>query len=163
MGKWKPNDYFKEIAIHHILLQHTEAKPAFFREFSSSRILIDNSDFLLKMRKSGDNILVSIFNGEKRYAEDIDNNTRINTGSILLLKKVKDITGVDAAREELDGIWEDINAKIKQDIRTSAIQLFGYSAQAVPIGMIGDSYFGLAFFISYADVYCHFPNTARWI
>jgi len=49
--------YFKNIATSHKKILHTEQKPAFFREFSSRKVILDNSDLLMNMRNSSDVVL----------------------------------------------------------------------------------------------------------
>ena len=157
-----PNDYFKTIAETHNKLLHTDDNPAYFREFTSQSVMLNNSDFLLKMRNAKEVCIVSIFNGEKTFADNIDNNSRTYVGSVFLMKRVKSVSEINAARIELETIWEDIFAKLKKDIREGVVVIGHISAQQTPIGYIGDNYYSIAIFLSYSETFCHSYNPAMW-
>ena len=161
---FNPTEYFKNIAIAHKQILHTDDKPAFFREFSSSRVILDNSDLLQKMRTAADIVMVSQFNGNTNYNDGIDNNARTHIGSIFLIKKVKvtDYDAIEVSREELSVIWEDIYAKIKKDVRTNVLKIFNVSAQKTSIGAIADNYYGISVFFSYSEVICHKYSDDVW-
>ncbi len=157
-----PNNYFKNIAISHIDIKHTEEKPAFFREYSSAKILINNSDLLEKMRYASNIILVSQFNGEKKFADTLDNNSKTYIGSVFLLKKIIKQVDIDVIRNELSNVWEDIFARIKKEIRTGQLKIGEVEAQQTPVGAITDNYYGIAVFFSYTEINCHSYNKNKW-
>jgi len=156
--------YFKNIATSHKKILHTEQKPAFFREFSSRKVILDNSDLLMNMRNSSDVVLVAQFNGETNYADNIDNNTRTHIGSIFLIKKVKSTAyiTIGEARTELTEVWDDIFAKIKNDIRKNQLPIFSPSAQTSSIGAIADNYYGISVFFSYSENINHKYSESVW-
>lgn len=157
------NNYFKNIAITHKSILHTEEQPAFFREYSSAKILLSNSDFLVKLRKAKEVVLISQFNGNIR-GSGIDNNTADESGSIFLLQRINvtDYAGIDSARINLMEIWNDILSKMKKDIREQNLLLFNFSWQVTPIGAIGDNYYGIAVIMSYKKKLCATYNSDRW-
>jgi len=160
-----PVSYFKTIAEKHKSILHNDAtNKAFFEEFSSTKILFDNADFLQQMRTASNTIMVVQFNGDINYAQGIDNNNRTFYGAIFLLKKIKinDFENIKKARTDLISIWDDIFAKIKNDISYASIVIRSPDAQISAIGMIADNYFGIAINLSYEQVICSFYNSDIW-
>lgn len=157
------NEYFKKIAETHKEILHTIDYPAYFREYSSSRLLINNSDFLTNLRNARDIILVSQFNGDMR-GNTIDNNSAHETGAIFLLKRVNigNFEEIDQARDTLDQIWLDILAKIKKNIRESELLIFDFDWQKMPLGAIGDNYYGLAIMMSFDRIECANYDVSKW-
>ncbi len=158
-------EYFRQIATQNKAIAHNdETNKAFFREFSSAKVLFDNSDFLAKMRDASDTVLVSQFNGEINYDQRIDSGNRTNVGAIFLLKRVSATyyNAIEDARVALIAIWEDIYAKMKHDIETNVICMRSPDVQTNPVGMIGDSYYGISVFISYDEYVNHRYDASKW-
>jgi len=163
-----PIAYFKTIAEKHILIQHNDATNlAFFREFDTSSMLFDNSDFLAKMRKVAKTALVVQFNEDGGVkGSSIDNKFRYKDGAVYLIKKVKvtDYNEIEAARKEMSSIWDDIYSKLQTDIRTFKIpQLFDLDVSIKSIGMLADSFYGIAIFMSYSENYCYKFKPDNWL
>ena len=162
---FEPISFYKECAIHHKEILHTEEKPAFFREFSTAKILFDNSDFLVRMRKANETILVAEFNGDGAIiSKNLDQKAREYYGAVFLLEKVKvtDYDGIEAARKKLIEIWEDIDALTISKIRKGEIIAFDYRTKITSIGQIADSYYGISIFVSYTQGYCPKYNPEKW-
>jgi hypothetical protein len=160
--------YFKNIAQKHYLITHNEQNnPAFFREFDTSSILFENSDFLVKMRKVAKTAMVVQFNEDGGVrGSSIDNKFRYKTGAVFLIKKVKvaDYNEIENVRKEMSSIWDDIYTKLQMDIRTGAIPPpFDLDVSIKSVGMIGDSYYGLAIFMNYSEKYCVKFNPNNWL
>jgi hypothetical protein len=162
-----PIAYFKTIAETHISIAHSSSNLAFFREFDTNAILFDNSDFLTKMRKVAQTALVVQFNEDGTvHGNSIDNKFRNKTGAIFLIKKVKvtDYDSIETARKEMSAIWDDIYSKLQTDIRNRTITpLFDLDVSIRSVGMIGDSFYGLAVFMNYDEKYCIAFNSANWL
>jgi len=160
--------YFKTIAEKHNLIKHSdESNLAFFREFDTSSIIFENSDFLTKMRKVAQTALVVQFNEDGGVkGNSIDNKFRYKTGAIFLIKKVKvtDFNSIESTRKEMSSIWDDIYTKLQIDIRNRIIPpLFDLDVSIKSVGMIADSYYGLAVFMNYSEKYCVKYNPNNWL
>jgi len=132
-----PIEFYRQCAIHHKDILHTDEKPAFFREFSSTKILFDNSDFIVRMRKAKKTILVAEFNGDSSIiSKNIDAKKREFYGAIFLLQKIKvtDYNAIETERKKLIKIWEDIDALTLHKIRENEIFIQDYSTKLTSIG-----------------------------
>jgi len=159
-----PNEYFKQIAISHKDIAHTDEEPAYFREYSSIKILFDNSDFLDKMRYAKRFALVSQFNKDGNYTgKTADNKFRIYTGAIYLITRIIDKT-IDEAFEATNSVLEDIIARMEYDMDNENIPFtFRLNEIAVHnIGEIADGYYGLTAFMSYLEPACTDYNPEKW-
>jgi len=159
-----PNEYFKKIAIEHKDIAHTEDAPAFFREYSSIRILFDNSDFLDKMRYAKRFVLVSQFNKDGSITgKTADNKFRVYTGSIFLISRIIDKT-IDKAFDDTNEVLEDIISRIEFDMDNENIPLtFRLNDIAIHnIGEIADGYYGIMALLSYFEPTCTEFNAAKW-
>ena len=168
MNKFDPLKYFKEVAVKHKQISHTDEKPAFFREFGSANILFNNSDFLTKMRDCANTALVAQFNEDGGInANNIDNNSRTYDGAIYLIRKVDvtDYDGIESTRKDLILIWNDIYAKLSNDIRKEQFHPSpsGLNFKIYAIGMIADSFYGIAILMSYSEKYCVKYDASKWI
>jgi len=165
---WDANEYFKtEIAEKHKDIAHTEEAPAFFREYSTSKILFDNSDFLSKLRYAKNIALISQFNGEGLLTGANDDSLFYkNTGVIYILKKVFD-GNIGAARDKTKEIFKQIIAKMRLDMNPEIRKVPHFfelnNIQIVPVGMIADKYYGLAAFMTFAEPECTEIDADVWL
>jgi len=165
---WNVNNYLKGLAISHVDLQHTPEKPAFFREYSTSGILFDNSDFLNKMRYANRIALVSQFNEDGGInGVNADSHSAVNTGAIYIISKTID-KDIEQARQKSKEVLIDIISKIIYDsennIIPSEIQFDIKSIDINTIGMIADTYFGISAFMKYTDFsLCFNYKPDKWI
>jgi hypothetical protein len=161
---FEPNDYFKKIAISHVDIAHTDDKPAYFREFSSVKILFNNSDFLDKMRYAKRFALVSQFNKDGNYSgPNSDSLFRNYTGAIYLISRIIDKT-IDQAFTDTNRVLDDIIAKIGNDMDTEQIP-FTFRLNEISVhslGEIADGYYGLVAFLSYIEPSCNVFDAAKW-
>jgi hypothetical protein len=150
------NLYFKNIAENHKSIRHSEQLPAYFREYSSSKIIFGMSDFLSKMGNAKDVILVSQFNNDGNYAGPNHDTWRKDiTGTVYLLKRADSDT-IDQANSDVYSIWQDILAKMQVDNDDPDLPLgngeFNFRDFYVyTLGMVADSFFGIAIFMTYKD------------
>lgn len=161
------NVYLKILAQMHVELQDTEEKPAFFREFSTSKILFDNSDFLNKMRYAKETVMVSQFNGEGRISgPNEDSLADSNSGAIYILTRANK-SNMDEAQLKCKTILKDMVARIVHDKEQNLIPEnvnFDLAGEFNNIGMIADSYYGVVLFLSYVDYsLCLQYNSDKWI
>ncbi len=162
------NAYFELLATEHNKIYHTEDAPAFFKEFSTSRIIFDNSDFLAKMRYVKDTALIAQWNEDGGWdGPNHDKRYRYYTGAVILLQRVRDgdITG---ARSECNSIFEDIISRIEYDSEQGTIpqnvQFYLNETTAHAIGMIADKYYGIMYMMRYRDFASCTPyNPDTWI
>jgi len=152
-----PNDYFKEIAIAHKDIAHTDEAPAYFREYSSANILFGISDFINKLRYTKSTALISQFNKDGNYfGPNTDQFAKDNTGTIYIIKKV-DSKSIGIAYDETYEIWKDILTKIRKDedeglFLERKIDFRYKQAYVHSLGMIADGFFGIAIFLSCLDL-----------
>jgi len=165
--KFNPNEYFKSIAISHKEIQHTTENPAFFREFSSSKILFDNSDFLDKLRYAKQTALVSQFNGDSNtFGRSSDNLSKEYMGVVFIISKITD-KNIDAVILKTESIIEDIIAKIQYDsdneILSPALSFKLTNIHASAVGIIANNYYGHAVFLNYTLPNCVAYNQDKWL
>lgn len=163
------NDYFKQLAISHKDILHTEDAPAYFREYSSAKILFGNSDFLTKMRYTKNIALISQFNKDGSYSgTDDDRFRKNNIGTIYLIKKVK-ANEVDDAFDSTYAVWQDIYTKMVKDEGDEVFGAINFKfreSYVHSLGMIADGFYGIAVFINYDDFQdgsCLIYDAEKWI
>jgi hypothetical protein len=149
-------DLIKKYATEHKLLMHTEEKPTFFYELSSSKIMLNFSEFLTQQRYAGKNIVVVQFAGDGAvFGPSIDQRLRSYTGSIFFLSKIdiREKEGRKKAIRTAITIWEDFDdrlitetraAKIKEKIDTTSIGIH-------VLGLLGDMYTGIVVNMSFLE------------
>lgn len=158
------NNYFKDIAETHTDILHTEEKPSFFREYSSARVLLDNT-FHANLRYAGDNVLVAQFNDDGQIPPPQDDfNRDRRSGSLFILSRIKD-KDKEAARLKAIEIRNDILAKFYQDARTKLIpkQFVINDIGTTTIGQMADNFFGIMLTFSFSDKYLYAYNSEKWI
>jgi hypothetical protein len=161
------NAYLKSLAESHADLLHTESHPAFFKEYSTNRILFDNSDFLNKLRYVKDNALVAQFNLEGGW--DGPNQSQIHSfqsGAVFILSRLQPDEDAEAARDRCHRIFKDIKARIAFDIDSEIIPptvSFDMNMRAHPVGMLADKFYGMMYLFSFDDYAdCLEYNAGKW-
>ena len=158
------NNYFKNIAISHIDILHTEENKSFFREYSSATIILD-STFHNNLRYAGNNVLISQFNDDSQLptpASDFNRNSE--SGSLYVLSRIID-KDTEAARLKAKELRDDILAKIKQDVRNNN----GFEPHFVfdnisshTIGRIADNFFAIIINFSFSNKFANTYNSEKW-
>lgn len=160
--------YFKNIAISHVDLAHTDENPAFFREYSSARVVFETSDFFKDQASHGEKIMILQSNDDGgTTGPHADSNLMNRNFAVWLLTKVEhnNFTEVDTAKAELQELFDDIYTKIRKDRNEETIprQLNKNNIQLNSIGPIGDSYYGkVAFFSITNEEYLVSYNPEKW-
>jgi len=157
------NEYFQQLATEHTDIQHTAEKPAFFREYASSRILLD-TDFHNNLRNSGDNVLISQFNDDGILPAPMDDFMMEQpTGTLYILCRIKE-TGKEAARLKAKEIRNDIYARIRREKRQGALlKDFNItSISPVTIGLVASNFYGVAINISYTQRFEASYDAEKW-
>jgi len=157
------NNYFKTLAEEHVLIQHSEETPAFFREYASARILLD-TDFHKNLRNCSDNILISQFNDDGTLpSPNIDFKRQQLTGTLYIASRIQE-SDIEAARLVARSIRDDIYARFERDIREETI-MKGYVVRAISpftIGRFADNFYCMALNISYEEKYAPTYNQNVW-
>lgn len=163
------NDYFKQLAIQHVELQHTEEEPAFFREYSSAKILLHYSDFLDNMRYNKRNVLISQFNYESNIGgQNSDSKIDIPTGSIYVIRKKQHEEGNETGDEVLKAtrqIIEDIVLRLQHDSEQGnfPVSIDMNNIRIVSMGEIADGYWGHTAFIQWLESFeCKGYDETKW-
>ncbi len=164
MENFNPNDYFKQLAIEHIDIQHTEDKPAYFREYSTVRILFNNSDFLDKMKYMKRTGLVSQFNNDGGTSGGHDSKNRIFTGAIYVITRIIN-KSKDEAQAHCKQIMNDIFARMQHDMEGMTIPITTElnNIKYHSLDEIADGFYGLAGLISYQEsAECIVYDSSKW-
>jgi len=162
------HNYFKQIAVSHKQIAHTPEKPAFFREFSASKVMFNLSDFFTHQAEHARNILIYQSNDEGNLAGvNADTTFRTKIITLYLLRKVEynNHEHIELANAELETIFDDIFSKMKRDRNNDLIPLTTKlnSFTVNSLGMIADSYFGLVINLRVDMPYSPKFFADRWI
>lgn len=157
------NIYFKQLAIEHQSVLHTEEKKAFFREYASARILLD-TDFHKNLRACGNNVIISQFNDDGPLpvpANDFSREEMI--GTLYIFSRIID-ANMEAARLVTKSLRNDIYSRIKHDMSEQVIERnFVINQMAsTTIGRVADNFYGIAINISYSQKFTAPYDAAKW-
>ncbi len=157
------NNYFKNIAVSHTEILHSEENKAFFREYASARIILD-TDFHKNLRNCGNNILISQFNDDSQLPVPSNDFGRESpSGTLYILSRIFD-NDMDAAKGKAKELRNDIYAKMKYDLQERVLPksflISNMSSQT--IGRIADNFFGIAIHISFSDKYVAPYTQNKW-
>ena len=165
MINFDPNAYFKQLAIEHVDIKHTEDKPAFFREYSTLKILFNNSDFLDKMKLAKRTGLVSQFNEDGSITgPNADNKIRVFTGAIYIITRI-----IEKDKGEAfiftNIILKDIIARMQKDLDENNIPIT-MKLNDIPIRSldeVADGYYGHMAMLAYTEsAECYEYNADKW-
>lgn len=164
MAIFNPNSYFKQLAIEHVDIKHTDEKPAYFREYSSMRILFNNSDFLDQMRYANRTALVSQFNGDGGISGKPDSKVQTYTGSIYIITRIID-KDKDEAFALTTKILQDIFARMQEDLDNMIIPITMSlnDIKIISLDEIGDGYYGHTAMMAYKEsAECIAYDSNKW-
>lgn len=157
------NAYFLEIATSHTDLAHCQTTKAYFREFTSARILFD-SDFHKNLRFAANNLLISQFNNDSALPVPGNDFKRQHpTGSLYILSRIIN-NDTESARQKTSEICNDILSKIDYDTRHGILpkDFMVKNYQVHTIGRMADNFFGIVLFIGYSENYSAPYNASKW-
>jgi len=162
-----PNQYFKQIAESHKEIQHTELAPAFFREYSSSKVLFDNSEFLSKMRYVKRIGIVSQFNNDSNFfGPHADAHFKSISGAVYVIMKVidKDFQEVqNKTKEIINDIFCKLENDSEQGLISQEINIKLNDISFHTLGLIADNYYGAVMFINFFQPFCQTYNPDKWL
>lgn len=157
------NTYFENLAKSNTDFAHGQENKAFFREFSSARIMLD-SDFHNNLSFCGKNILISQFNDDSQLPPPQNDFPREQaTGAIYILTRIFD-NDMEQARIKAIRLRDDIYAKIKKDTQENVFTkglVFGQMSSQT-IGRVADNFFGIVVFMSYNTRYSISYDALKW-
>jgi hypothetical protein len=147
---FNPSTYFATLCS-----LHTSA-PELVREYSSSRIFINNTDLIGKLQTSQAQYFCIL---QANRDGDISGSTRDHERrylnyALFMLKRVdrNDFDAIDTARQECDAIIADFASYMETDRENKVIPYTIETAyRALAVGPIADNLFGMVAFFTYSE------------